>query len=40
MIRQRFMIAARRLGLEREGKPLDCGRFKKPVLPGQQLALF
>src|SRR6185503_6759757 len=24
MIRQRFMIAARRLGLEREGKPLDC----------------
>jgi DNA repair photolyase len=40
MIRQRFMIAARRLGLEREGKPLDCSRFKKPVLPGQQLALF
>ena len=40
MIRQRFMIAARRLGLEREGRPLDCTQFKKPVLPGQQLALF
>ncbi len=40
MIRQRFMIAARRLGLEREGRPLDCSLFKKPVLPGQQLALF
>ncbi len=40
MIRQRYMIAARRLGLEREGRPLDCGRFRKPVLPGQQLALF
>jgi DNA repair photolyase len=40
MIRQRFMIAARRLGLEREGRALDCSRFKKPTLPGQQLALF
>ena len=40
MIRQRFMIAARRLGLEREGKPLDCSRFKRPTLPGQQLTLF
>jgi DNA repair photolyase len=40
MIRQRFMIAARRLGLEREGRPLDCTKFKRPVLPGQQLALF
>jgi DNA repair photolyase len=40
MIRQRFMIAARRLGLEREGRPLDCSHFKKPTLPGQQLALF
>jgi DNA repair photolyase len=40
MIRQRFMIAARRLGLEREGRSLDCSLFKKPVLPGQQLALF
>ena len=40
MIRQRFMIAARRLGLEREGRPLDCAKFKRPVLPGQQLALF
>jgi len=40
MIRQRFMIAARRLGLEREGRPLDCTKFKRPALPGQQLALF
>ena len=40
MIRQRFMIAARRLGLEREGRQLDCTKFKRPTLPGQQLALF
>jgi DNA repair photolyase len=40
MIRQRFMIAARRLGLEREGRPLDCSRFKKPARAGEQLTLF
>jgi DNA repair photolyase len=40
MIRQRFQIAARRLGLERDGRPLDCSKFKKPALPGEQLALF
>ncbi|HEY7608033.1 MAG TPA: PA0069 family radical SAM protein [Alphaproteobacteria bacterium] len=40
MVRQRFMIAARRLGLEREGRPLDCTLFQRPILPGQQLALF
>jgi DNA repair photolyase len=40
MIRQRFMIAARRLGLEREGRPLDCSQFKKPARAGEQLTLF
>ena len=40
MIRQRFVIAARRFGLEREGRPLDCSKFKKPARAGEQLTLF
>ncbi len=40
MIRQRFAVACRRLGLEREGRPLDTKRFRRPALPGEQLSLF
>ncbi len=40
MIRQRFMVACRRLGLEREGRPLDTSLFRRPALPGEQLNLF
>ncbi|MCW5773780.1 MAG: PA0069 family radical SAM protein [Rhodospirillaceae bacterium] len=40
MIRQRFAVAARRLGLEREGRPLDCSQFRRPIRRGEQLALL
>ena len=40
MIRQRFRLAIRKLGLERRIEPLDTTRFVPPVLPGQQMKLL
>jgi DNA repair photolyase len=40
MIRSRFVVACRRLGLERDGWALDTGRFKPPPAPGEQLSLL
>ncbi len=40
MIRRRFDLARRRLGLDRDGPPLDCDRFRPPRRPGDQLELF
>lgn len=40
LLRQRFRIAARRLGLDGEEPPLDCSRFRAPPRPGDQLSLL
>ena len=40
MIARRFHLAVKRFGLNRPSKPLDLGKFKKPVLRGEQLALL
>ena len=40
MIARRFEAAARRLGLDRAVPPLDCGQFRVPPQPGDQLSLF
>jgi DNA repair photolyase len=40
MIRQRFVVAARRLGLEREMPPPDTTKFRPPAPRKQQLSLF
>lgn len=39
LIRQRFRIAAERLGLSRRGRPVRTDMFRPPPKPGQQLAL-
>jgi DNA repair photolyase len=40
LVAQRFEIAKRRLGLEKRPRTLDLTQFKRPVLKGDQLALF
>ncbi|GHF59316.1 PA0069 family radical SAM protein [Seohaeicola zhoushanensis] len=40
LIGKRFKAAAHRLGLDAPSPPLDCGRFRPPVRPGDQLSLF
>jgi len=40
MIAARFRRAAARLGLDASLPPLDCGRFRVPPRPGDQLSLF
>ena len=40
IIRHRFDIAARRLGLDRPTQPLRCDLFGSPPSPGDQLSLF
>ncbi|WP_296695454.1 PA0069 family radical SAM protein [Thiocapsa sp. UBA6158] len=42
LLAQRFRLAARRLGLDRQdsGWDLDASRFRRPQLPGSQLDLF
>lgn len=40
LLRRRFDVAARRLGLDRELPPLDAGQFRVPPRAGDQLALF
>jgi DNA repair photolyase len=39
MIAQRFAIATRRLGLNKNRTPLDTGKFRPPPRSGDQLAL-
>ena len=40
MIARRFHLAVKRLGLNKETKPLDLSQFRKPVQTGEQLALL
>jgi DNA repair photolyase len=40
LIRRRFRLACRRLGLNQESLSLDTGRFRLPARGGDQLALF
>jgi len=40
MIARRFHLAVKRLGLNKESRPLDLGQFRKPVQTGEQLALL
>ncbi|RYH03180.1 PA0069 family radical SAM protein [Salipiger sp. IMCC34102] len=40
LTKQRFDLAARKLGLKRDLPPLRCDLFKVPPAPGDQLALF
>ncbi len=40
LIAQRFRLACRRLGLNREDRKLDCSKFQVPAAAGDQLALF
>ena len=40
LIAKRFQLAARRLGLNREHRPLDLTQFRKPIAAGEQLALL
>lgn len=40
MIARRFHLAVKRLGLNREGRPLDLHKFKRPSHLGEQLALL
>jgi hypothetical protein len=40
MLRQRFLAASRRLGLSARRWDMDCGRFRVPPAPGDQLRLF
>lgn len=40
LLKKRFDIACRRLGLNRERPPLDCSQFKAPAGAAEQLALF
>ncbi len=40
LLKMRFDIACRRLGLDRERPPLDCGQFKAPSRAAAQLSLF
>jgi DNA repair photolyase len=40
MIAKRFHLAVKRLGLNRESRPLDLTQFKRPAVAGEQLALL
>lgn len=40
LLRSRFRLAAKRLGLDRGSWNLDCSRFKVPDAPVRQLSLF
>ncbi|NJD05027.1 MAG: PA0069 family radical SAM protein [Methylococcaceae bacterium] len=40
LMRQRFRLAVRRLGLNVRTLNLDSSQFRPPVLPGQQMSLF
>jgi DNA repair photolyase len=40
LLRQRFYVATRRLGLAREGKALESAKFARPPAPGEQLSLL
>jgi DNA repair photolyase len=40
MIAQRFHLAAKKLGLNRDRRPLVLNKFKRPLASGSQLALF
>jgi len=40
MLRARFKLATRRLGLDPRRWDLDCGKFRPPPRPGDQLALL
>ncbi len=40
MIARRFHMAAKRLGLNKEARPLVVTRFRKPPRSGDQLSLF
>lgn len=40
ILKQRFDLACRRLGLLRQGAPLDCSAFTPPPRAGDQLSLF
>lgn len=40
LMRQRFRLAIKRLGLSRESEVLDCSRFAPPPQQGDQLSLF
>jgi hypothetical protein len=39
LLAQRFAIATRRLGLNRDRYPLDTSKFRRPAMAGDQLAL-
>ena len=39
LLAQRFQIATRRLGLNRDRRPLDVSKFRRPTQSGDQLAL-
>jgi DNA repair photolyase len=40
LIRRRFKLAAKRLGIDGDGPTLDCSRFRPPPRPGEQLSLL
>jgi DNA repair photolyase len=40
LIRQRFTLATRKLGLNRERAQLTCAKFHRPSRAGDQLGLF
>ncbi len=40
LLARRFELACKRLHLNERDRPLDTTRFRRPVMPGDQLALF
>jgi DNA repair photolyase len=40
LIRNRFVLARKKLGLDAPRPPLDCSQFRVPPMPGDQLKLF
>jgi DNA repair photolyase len=40
MIAKRFHLAVKRLGLNRQSRPLDLSQFRRPAVAGEQLALL
>ena len=40
MIARRFHLGAKRYGLNQNSRPLDLGKFRKPAMKGEQLALL
>jgi DNA repair photolyase len=40
LIRNRFLLARKKLGFEGARAPLDCSQFRVPPRPGDQLRLF